>query len=84
MPVAAIFRDRPRGPDAVVGDEAREAPLSEKESSPGGFSETGLGGPRCCEVICNEVRSGQLRELLGDFGVSRIPVVDVGGAAVGR
>lgn len=30
LPVAAIFRDRPRGPDVVVGDEAREAPLSDK------------------------------------------------------
>lgn len=33
-------------------------------------------------MIWSEVRSGQLSELLGDFGVSRIPVVD-GGAAVG-
>ena len=64
----------------MVGDEAREASLSEKASSAGGLKEAGLGGPPgCCGVIFNEVRSGQLRELLGDLGVSRITVVDGGG-----
>lgn len=79
--VAAIFRDRFLGRDAS-GEEARDC-LSGNGSSES-WSETGLGEFRSCGLIRSDVRSGQLRELLGDFGASRIPVVFDRGAAVGR